>query len=166
VVMRRGRRKTVCARGANAAWSSGPSASPLGGMSSLLLTDGASRLELDLVWWDGDAYVSVAVDSGGFSGRNDLHVVAAAFRLFCSQLLALQRTLKGEARLTAVVPGELDIHIEPAGSTGHLAIVGRTGYHMQIAHTTYWHEVRFGFQIEPAQLDAAARIPWVRQYAA
>ena len=164
--MRRERASLRYARGARRTLLGGRSTSPLGGMSSLLLTDGASRLELDLVRWDGDAYLSVVVDSRGFSGRNDLHVVAAAFRLFCSQLLALQRTLKGEARLTALVPAELDIHIEPAGSTGHLAIVGRTGYHMQIAYTTYWHEVHFGFQIEPGQLDAAARIPWVRQYAA
>src|SRR5690606_4817575 len=118
-------------------------------MSGLSLTDGESRLELDLAVWDGDAYVTVSVDSRGFAGRNDLHVLGPDFRKFCADLLNLQRTLKGEARIVAVHPSELDVKIRRADSLGHLAVVGTTGYHVQMAHTSYWHAVHFGFQIEP-----------------
>jgi len=133
-------------------------------MSGLSLTDGVSRLELDLASWDGDAYLTVSVDSRGFAGRNDLHVLGHDFTRFCADLLELQRTLKGEARVVAVHPSELDVHIRRADGLGHIAVSGTTGYHVQIAHASYWHAVHFGFQIEPNQLDSAVRGSWVQQY--
>jgi len=133
-------------------------------MSGLSLKDGESRLELDLAAWDGDAYVTVAVDSHGFAGRNDLHVLGPAFAGFCAALLELHRSQKGEARIVAVDPSELDVRIRPADSQGHLTVVGTTGYHVQMAHTSYWHAVHFGFQIEPSQLDNAVRVSWVQQH--
>lgn len=134
-------------------------------MPPLRLTDGMSCLEIDLADWDGDAYVTVAIESSGYAGRNDLHVVSEDFTEFCSSLIELQRTLKGRARLTGVMPEELDIVFTPAGSLGHIAVTGHTGYHVQMAHTTYWHAVHFGFQIEPTELDAAAAVPWVAEHA-
>jgi len=44
VVVRRGRRKTVCARGAHPTWSSGPSTSPLDGPRVPLLDDVVRRV--------------------------------------------------------------------------------------------------------------------------
>jgi hypothetical protein len=134
-------------------------------MPPLRLTDGASSLLIDLASWDGDAYVTVTVESRGFAGRNDLHVVAAEFRAFCASLVTLQRTLKGEARLTSVMPNELDIVVAPADALGHIVVKGHTGYDVQMAHTSYWHSVHFGFQVEPTQLDAAAKVPWVTEHA-
>ena len=134
-------------------------------MPPLRLTDGTSSLEVDLATWDGDGYITVAVESRGFSGRNDLHVAAGTFKLFCSSLLSLQRTLKGEARLTSAMPEELDIIVAPADGLGHIVVKGHTGYHVQMAHTAYWHAVHFGFQIEPSQLDTAAKVPWVIEHA-
>ena len=134
-------------------------------MTPLRLTDGSSSLEVALASWDPDAYVTVAIESRGFAGRNDLHVVAGAFRDFCASLISLQKTLKGEARLTGVMPNELDIVIAPADKLGHIAVKGHTGYHVQMAHTSYWHAVHFGFQIEPSQLDAAVEVDWVKQNA-
>ena len=134
-------------------------------MPLLQLTDGTSSLAIDLVSWDGDAYVTVAIESRGFSGRNDLHVHSDAFNNFCASLISLQRTLTGEARLIGVMPNELDIVLAPADRLGHIVVKGHTGYHVQMAHTSYWHALHFGFQIEPTQLDAAAQVPWVTEHA-
>jgi hypothetical protein len=133
-------------------------------MASFSLTDGTSSLEIALVQWDGDAYISIVVDSRGFTGRNDLHVEANEFSRFCSHVLEIQRTLKGEARMRAVNSSELLLHIHPFGSLGHFSVVGSTGYRVQMAHTSYWHAVHFGFQIDPSQLDNAVKVPWVSQY--
>jgi hypothetical protein len=134
-------------------------------MPPLRLTDRASSLAIDLASWDGDAYVTIAVESCGFAGRNDLHVVADAFHAFCTSLISLQRTLKGEARLTGVIPNELDIVLAPANALGHIVVKGHTGYDVQMAHTSYWHAVHFGFQVDPTQLDAAVKVPWVTEHA-
>lgn len=132
----------------------------------LVLTDDTSRLEIDLAAWDGDAYVTILVNSRGFTGRNDLHVGASDFRTFCSQLLSVQRTLKGEARLLGVNPEQLDIRIAPANSRGYFAVTGFTGYDVPVTEGERWHAVQFGFVIDPSQLDAAVHVPWVRKYAA
>ena len=134
-------------------------------MEVLSLSDGTSQLEIELLRWDGDAYVAVRVESRGFAGRNDLHIASSDFERFCTDLISVQKSLKGEARLVSVASGELDVRIGPADSLGHLAVNGNTGYHVQMAHTSYWHSVQFGFQIEPSVLDAAVRIPWVRDHA-
>ena len=134
-------------------------------MPPLRLTDGTSFLEIDLTSCDGDAFVSVAIESRGYAGRNDMHVFSEAFTDFCASLIALQRSLKGQARLTGVMSDELDIVLAPADALGHIAVKGHAGHHVHMAHTSYWHAVHFGFQIEPTQLDAAARVPWVTEHA-
>lgn len=137
----------------------------LDGMSPLRLSDGTSSLEIELASWDGDAYVTVAVESHRFAGRNDLHVVADEFEAFCTSLVSLQRTLRGEARLAGVMPRELDIVLAPAGALGYIGVKGHIGYDVRMAHASYWHAVHFGFEIEPTQLDAAAKVAWVTKHA-
>lgn len=134
-------------------------------MTALRFTGDASSLEIDLASWDGDAYVTVVVESHGFKGHNDLYVLGDAFRAFCRGLVELQRSLKCEARLAAVMPEELEIILKPADALGHIRVSGRTGYHVQANHTADWHEVRFGFQIEPSALDSATKVGWVREHA-
>jgi len=94
-------------------------------------------MEIDFVRWDGDAYITVLVDSRGFSGRNDLHILASHFQDFCTNLVELQESLKGEARLVGVMDGELDVLIRPADALGHFSVIGSTGYHVGMAHTAY-----------------------------
>ncbi|HKE43707.1 MAG TPA: hypothetical protein VKB41_04125 [Steroidobacteraceae bacterium] len=134
-------------------------------MDVLSLSDGASQLKIELLSWDGDAYVAVHAQSHGFAGRNDLHVASQDFKRFCGELVALQKSLKGEARLVSAVEGELDIRIAPADSRGHIAVTGNTGYNVQAADNSYWHSVHFGFQVEPGALDAAVKVPWVSNHA-
>ena len=135
-------------------------------MSALRFNGLGSTLDIDLASWDGDAYVTIAVDSQGFKGHNDLHVFGSAFREFCRDLLALQRTLKGRARLiSARSPEELDITFQPADALGHIRISGHTGYEVQADHGLNWHAVHFGFQVDPSSLDQVTSNEWVRQHA-
>ena len=135
-------------------------------MTALRFTGDASSLEINLASWDGDAYVTVVVESHGFRGHNDLYILGDAFKAFCRGLLELQGSLRGEARLVAVSPEELEITFKPADALGHIRVSGRTGYHVQANHKADWHEVRFGFQIEPSALDSAVKVGWVREHAA
>jgi len=130
----------------------------------LILTDGRSSLEVDLTNWDRDAYISVKINSRGFSGQNDLHVIGEEFKKFCSDILELQKTLKGRAVLQSVSPCELNIVIEPDGGLGHMALHGQCGYHIQTARHTNWHSIEFGFEIEPQQLDLAIKVDWIKKY--
>jgi len=131
----------------------------------MTITDGKSALEIDLVNWDGDAYVTVKIDSRGYSGENDLHVLAGVFKKFCTDILELQKTLKGKAVLESVSPGELSIEIQPDGDLGHMVVHGRCGYHVQTARHANWHSVEFGFEFDPQQLDKAIKVGWVKKYA-
>lgn len=133
------------------------------------LTDGKSRFELNLLRWDEDALVAVRIDSHGFSGHNDLFIIGPAFVDFCRDVITAQQTLKSEAVLAAVPhDDELKVIIRPLGSLGRYEVVGNTGYHVpdENGASSYWHNVQFGFEIEPGQLDIAARIPWVQACAA
>ena len=65
-------------------------------MDTLVLSDGKNAFRMQLVRWDGDAYVSVVVNSNGFSGSSDLYVLGEELRSFCAGLVAIQRCLKGE----------------------------------------------------------------------
>ncbi|MDJ0927522.1 MAG: hypothetical protein QNJ73_07700 [Gammaproteobacteria bacterium] len=135
-------------------------------METLSLSDGTSRLDIGLVRWDGDAYITIEVDSRGFCGRNDLHVLGAGFSAFCRNLLVLQETLQGKATLSSVVDRELDLTVARSDALGHISVTGSTGYEIEMNHTSFWHSVHFGFQLEPNRLDICTRIPWVREYAA
>ena len=133
-------------------------------MDPLVLSDGENTFRMQLLRWDGDAYISVSVDSNGFAGRNDLHILGDEFKMFCANLLAVQQSLKGECHISSISPNELDVKIRPADSLGHFEVLGETGYHVISDHQAYWHSVSFGFQIEPSQLDRAIRVPWVVEY--
>jgi hypothetical protein len=135
-------------------------------MTALRFKGLGSSLDVDLASWDGDAYLTILVDSQGFKGHNDLHVFGRAFQDFCRNLLELQRTLKGEARLvSARSPEELDIVFKPADGLGHIRIFGHTGYEVQADHGLNWHAVHFGFQVDASSLDQVATNQWVRDHA-
>lgn len=109
----------------------------------------------------GDAHITIAVHSNGFSGRNDVWVMAEEFRKFCISLVRLEKNRKGEAALNSISPGELDLKIYSKDCLGHLAVSVTTGCSVANIH----HSVTFGFEFEPAQLVKAIETPWVSQSA-
>jgi len=113
----------------------------------------------------GDAYFTVRVSSGGFTGHNDLWVLAEALRSFCHSLVALEHDRRGEAVLESVSPNELRIVIRSVDSRGHMAVEGFTGYEVQRENSRPWHSVAFGFEFDPSQLLSAVSVDWVRRNA-
>jgi len=131
----------------------------------ILLSDGQSKLEIDLASWDGDAYVSVSVDSRGYAGANDLHVFSEEFKSFCKGLVNLQKNLKGKVELKSISPDEMDITIQPFDALGHISVKGKLGYHIYTKHSSNWHSVEFGFEVDPQELDKIIKVDWVQKYA-
>ena len=109
----------------------------------------------------GDAYVTVRVSADGFSGHNDLWVLAPALRSFCQSLVALERDRRGQAVLESVLPEELRIVVRSVDSCGHMLVEGSTGYQVQREHSRPWHSIAFGFEFDPSQLVRAMSVGWV-----
>jgi hypothetical protein len=109
------------------------------------------------------AVVVLRVQSNGYSGMNDLWVHAPDLGNFASQLIELEHSLRGEARLVSMSPNELELRVFAASSRGHLAVHGSTGQLVQGENQEYWHSVSFGFEFELGQLSAAITEPWVRR---
>lgn len=114
----------------------------------------------------GDAYATVSVRSSGFTGHNDLWLHQEAIALFARQLAELDRSLKGEAKLSSISPNELELLVRAVSSKGHVAVSGATGYWVQSENAEFWHSVSFGFEFEQVQLSEALRGSWLRQYVA
>jgi hypothetical protein len=112
-----------------------------------------------------DAYVTVRVSSAGFTGHNDLWVLAPVLQSFCQALTALESNRRGEAVLESISPDELRLVVRSVDSRGHMAVEGSTGYHVQRESTRPWHAVRFGFEFDPSQLEKAVNTEWVRRNA-
>jgi hypothetical protein len=111
----------------------------------------------------GDAYITIKVQSHGFAGHNALWVTGNEFASFSRSLLALEKSLSGEAVLESISPNDLRFRIRSVSSRGHLAVEGETGYQIQGENGLYWHSVSFGIEFEPSQLTEAVKLPWVQR---
>jgi hypothetical protein len=58
-----------------------------------------TKQETDDVPSQGDAFLAMRVSSAGFTGQNDLWVLAAGLRSFCRALVILEQERRGEAVL-------------------------------------------------------------------
>jgi len=126
-------------------------------------------IEIDLVEQElanlpskGDAYLTVRISADGFSGHNDLWVLASAIRSFCQNLVMLERDRRGEAVLESVLPDELRIVVRSVDSLGHMLVEGSTGYRVQREHSHPWHAVAFGIEFDPSQLVRSLAVDLVR----
>ena len=91
---------------------------------------------------DGDAYVTVQIQSLGFVGHNDLWVSLAELAQFAAELHALALHLRGEAKLRSMSRDELVLRVFAVNRRGHLAIEGSTGYWTWDSDTQrFWHAV-------------------------
>lgn len=99
------------------------------------------------------------------AAKNDLWLLGADFQRFCTELVELEATRKGEAKIESVSPGELELTVGSIDSLGHLAVWGKTGYHV-LGTSDYYHSVEFGFEFDPSQLQRAVRNETIRSYAA
>lgn len=130
----------------------------------MILSDGKSEFRLELLEWDGDAYISASVASQGFSGKSDAHVVCQEFKHFCKSLLNLQTSLKGKAEFNSITPNEIKVEIKPSDKLGHMSVSGEIGRYVFTSNNSNWHCVQFEFEIEPQQLDKAVKVDWVNEH--
>jgi hypothetical protein len=141
-------------------------------MTVLRFSDGPNFFEMSVAIEEdrtvqsfGDAYVTVKIESSGFSGHNDLWVLGTELARFCRSLLLLERDLKGSAELQAISQNELELKVLAVTSRGHVAVTGSTGYQVRLENSAQWHSVAFGFEFEQTQLSEAVAVPWVLRYA-
>jgi hypothetical protein len=113
----------------------------------------------------GDAYVTIQVQSEGFAGHNDLWVLAEDMRSFARNLVSLEASLIGEARLESISPNELSIKVRSVSGRGNLSVEGTSGYEVRRDNSASWHSVSFGFEFEPSQLSGVVRLPWIQRFA-
>jgi hypothetical protein len=113
----------------------------------------------------GDVYVTIRISSAGFTGHNDLWVLASVFRCFCKSLVELERDRRGEAVLESISPNELRLLVRSVDSSGYVAVEGFPGYEVLRDHSHYWHSVNFGFGFDPSQLVRTVSLGWVKRNA-
>jgi len=133
------------------------------------LVNDERSLEIDLAHLEnapslpshGDAVLSIRVSSRGFSGESEVWVPGQALSSFCTALVQLERSLKGEAAIRSISPDELSLRFFAVSNRGRLAVEGTAGHSVQEEGRSYWHSVSFGFEFEPWQLSDAIKGSWV-----
>jgi len=142
-------------------------------MNEILLQQGANKVVIGLLSEEteelpnkGDLYLGIKITSNGYSGENDLWVLSGDFKEFCKALAILNEKRKGEAVLSGISPNELEIRIHSVSSLGHMAVSGYTGYEVLGENRFFLHQVKFGFEFDPTQLEKLVNSKWVRDNAA
>ena len=72
----------------------------------------------------GDAHAQITVHSHGFSGSNSCWVQADVIQGFFDALITLKKNGLGEALLTSISPGELELKVFSMKPLGHVSIYG------------------------------------------
>jgi hypothetical protein len=109
----------------------------------------------------GDALLGVRMQSSGFTGSAEVWVQREQLRQFCACLIALNGSLRGEARLESISPEELELKVLTVSSRGHIAVEGKVGRYAYGPERMYWHNAAFGFEVEQTQLAQAVQVPWI-----
>ena len=107
----------------------------------------------------GDAHVQIAVSSHGFGACNNCWIQADIIQGFFDALLTLKTDGLGEAQLTSISPGELELKVCSMNQQTHISVSGKTT-RLVCASTGNFHQsLAFAFAIEPGLLkDIVASI--------
>jgi hypothetical protein len=101
---------------------------------------------------DGSVQLSVRLVGYGFSGRHPgVWVSLQDLRSFLADLRSLERSRRGEARLSSMSPDALSLHIRITDPAGHVrvdAAISRTHYGSDYELAA----VRLGFAFDPSRL--------------
>ena len=103
---------------------------------------------------DADLALTVRVLRDGFTCESQTWVERHVWFAFAQELTVLEETLKGEANVQSMSPGELELTVKAVGLRGHLGIEGVVGKREYDREVT----LRFSlFAFEPSQIAAFAR---------
>jgi hypothetical protein len=99
----------------------------------------------------GDYLVAISAETDGFKGHADGHVAGSCWTKFSRELVALNDSRKGEAKLESAFPGEFSVRIGAANRRGHMSVSGTLGF-----SRGEWPRqcLEFGFEFDPTQLGA------------
>jgi hypothetical protein len=137
--------------------------------SAIKISNGESFVELRIAETEvslqavGDARIAVQIQSSGFSGASDAWCSRDQIRSFCTSIIALDQTLKGECSLRSMSPENLCLLLS-ATTRGHIDVSGNIS--RRVMANTHWflHSVTFGFDVEPAQLSSSIARSWIYEY--
>jgi len=99
----------------------------------------------------------IAVQSRGFAGSGFEVFHPESLRHFSNALTAVAYTAKGEACLQCVRPSDIDVKIRPLNARGRYGIEGCAAKATRSNREGITHVVTFLFEIEPSQIEKAAR---------
>lgn len=105
----------------------------------------------------GDARLSLTVASAGFAGRAACWVERAAFDRFSRAMSSLHERTQGHAELRSMSPGEAVLSVRPVAARGIFAVEGLLSTLVRGQDNAFKHAVEFGFEVETAQIEEAAR---------
>lgn len=106
----------------------------------------------------GEARLSLTVASAGFAGRANCWAEREALDRFSRAMSGLHERLQGHAELRSISPGELVLSIRPISARGVFAVEGQLGAPVPGKDFAFKHTVGFGFEIETAQIERAAKL--------
>jgi hypothetical protein len=131
---------------------------------TIVFTAGEDHLHMDVVRVNtpaaighGEAQLRMSVQSSGFAGAGSWWADRPSFQAFARDLDALARTLKGKAELRNAWRTDFAFAVEAITSRGHFAVEGQIAAMIHARERAFFHCVRFGFEIELAQIEKAAR---------
>jgi hypothetical protein len=103
-----------------------------------------------------DPHLAVAATSGSFSGSNpSVHVSRTDWDAFLRDLERLEASRTGEATVTSMSPGALELRIAAVDRLGHLAVVGQISDHvLGRGHQRVTSRIAFEIELDPAALPA------------
>ena len=131
---------------------------------TIIFTAGEDHLHMDVVRiadpgspGDGEARLTMKVQSSGFAGQGSWWADETSFETFVRDLTRLARTMKGKAELRHKWRPDITFGIVPITSRGHFAVEGQISDTIHGREHAFFHSVRFSFEIELAQIEKAAR---------
>lgn len=110
----------------------------------------------------GDARLTLRVHSHGYVGSSIAWAARKQLAQFSTALADLESSLQGEATLSSMSPGELDLKVFSTSRRGHIGLAGTIGCQINDANATFLHSVSFGFEFECSQLTELLHVPWIR----
>jgi hypothetical protein len=131
---------------------------------TLSFATGAGRLQIEIARESdpaspshGDARLSMTVASGDFAGRGYCWVERDTLDRFARAMNGMQERVEGQAELRSMSPGELALTIHSVSARGVFAVEGQLGTRVQGDAHAFPHAVTFGFEVEFAEIQRAAR---------
>lgn len=107
--------------------------------------------------YEHDPLLNVAVWCDGFRGSDQVWVLRAAWSGFLAQFREMERTRRGAAELTGLMPGELRARFFVYDRAGHAAVEGHIARTRHVAGEARELRLVYHLEFDPGELATAVR---------